>query len=460
MKYISPKKYIETRVRNLPVYKCFVNPNWESAKMVYVIILRKHVNGNMTAGIYLIDLLCLGVKDTMFIFNQPEDKMMEGFPNFEESLIEVEYTLAHNIVYAGHDFALEYDIQPHQDFKITRFILEEDNDDIPLIDIAVGDENGIPSLILPPGQSFKYRHVFEKLEKKLGKGNFNFHEEEDDEYEDDDEDECSSNIEDYEIGGITPYNVQFIEIEDLLNKDKHTERNPLELSVIEAELKLRMLRMVKPDLFSSLDVEDRVEFNDIEYAQYYPESFTEEMEAEYDEMFEENIEILEQAMKGGIENIEFQEQQIIGLLKKYANNPLIVSDLLEESIAFKLDKAIEQSKILAKRMAMEYPIAKLSLALCSAIMNTEDSLVAYILKGKDIHSVFPLVETFSEKELYLYWIANAIYSLQVDNLRDGIYFYEMAAETKIQSTAMIKLLELLIERMNKKYREIEDLPIN
>ena len=70
VKQLSPKKYIETKVRNLPIYKCLVNKDWDEARIAEIIVMRKHANGNVTAGVYLVDLLCLGIKDTFFFFNQ------------------------------------------------------------------------------------------------------------------------------------------------------------------------------------------------------------------------------------------------------------------------------------------------------------------------------------------------------------------------------------------------------
>src|SRR5438309_465578 len=69
---LSPKKYIQTRARTLPIYKCFVNKDWRAIDIANVFVMRQHVNGHITAGVYLVDLLCLGIKDTFFFFNEEE----------------------------------------------------------------------------------------------------------------------------------------------------------------------------------------------------------------------------------------------------------------------------------------------------------------------------------------------------------------------------------------------------
>ena len=171
-KELSPKKYIEVNARKLPIYKCLINKDWETVKMAQVIIMRKHINENVTVGIYLVDLACLGIKDTFFYFNENVNKVEDKLDTKNGYFISIDYNLAHNIVYAGHDYALDYDINPHPDFSFTKYILEEDDDAIPLIDLKVGGPDGKPHLILQPGQSAKYKHVYNKLVKNLGKDNF------------------------------------------------------------------------------------------------------------------------------------------------------------------------------------------------------------------------------------------------------------------------------------------------
>src|SRR2546423_4396023 len=117
---LSPEKYIQTRARSLPIYKCFVTKDWEDYGIANVVILRRHANGNITAGIYMVDLFCLGIKDTFYFFNEPEEEIFERINIDNMYLQEASYNFAHNIIYAGYDFALGFDIQPHKNFSITK----------------------------------------------------------------------------------------------------------------------------------------------------------------------------------------------------------------------------------------------------------------------------------------------------------------------------------------------------
>jgi hypothetical protein len=77
----------------------------------------------------------------------------------------------HNIIYAGYEYALEFDLAPHRDFEITKHFLLPD-DEVPIIEIAVGDEHGNPVFI--PYKNAPYLDIVKKLEKNPGKGNYTF----------------------------------------------------------------------------------------------------------------------------------------------------------------------------------------------------------------------------------------------------------------------------------------------
>jgi hypothetical protein len=65
---LSPQKYVVTRARNLPVYKCFINKNWHSTRQATIAVLRKHVNNRITAGLYRVDMLSYGLTDTSYVY--------------------------------------------------------------------------------------------------------------------------------------------------------------------------------------------------------------------------------------------------------------------------------------------------------------------------------------------------------------------------------------------------------
>lgn len=172
---LSPENYIRKKARALPIYECLANTDWEKSKLAHVVIARQHTNGNITACIYLVDLMCLGVKDTDYMFNVPLFEFKEKIEMTGDGLDigPISYVLAHNIVNAGLEFADEYGFSPHKDFtSITCNMLEEDNDNIELIDIECGCDGKPAYMPTPFDNHTKVNNIIKRLEKTAGPGNF------------------------------------------------------------------------------------------------------------------------------------------------------------------------------------------------------------------------------------------------------------------------------------------------
>ncbi len=167
---LSPENYIRQKARSLPILECWVNEDWKETKMANITIARKHSNGNISSASYLVDLYCAGVKDTGFQFNisplDYDDYLDEMHDAYE--FIKIDYKLAHNIIFAGYEFALNINLDPHKDFsKTTMYFLEEDNDNVDLIDIECG-QNGKP-VIIRNAENYNEANIFyNRLSESLG----------------------------------------------------------------------------------------------------------------------------------------------------------------------------------------------------------------------------------------------------------------------------------------------------
>ncbi len=101
----TDKQYLLSGMaRRLPVVECLINPNWQESGLATVVVARQHKNGNLTVGTYLIDVFCLGLKQTAFIVNDTDD----NYRFTVDRLFEIQerektnYVLAHNVIYGGH----------------------------------------------------------------------------------------------------------------------------------------------------------------------------------------------------------------------------------------------------------------------------------------------------------------------------------------------------------------------
>ncbi len=146
---LSPKKYIIRKAKTLPLGKCYINDNWKESGMANIIVTRRHADGFLTYGVYLVDLFALGTKDCFWRIHDSKydfEELKEKIVAEDMELIEIKYVLAHNIIYGANAFAEDHGFQLHPDFKIAEHILLEDTEDIPLIDIEFG-KGGEPLLI-------------------------------------------------------------------------------------------------------------------------------------------------------------------------------------------------------------------------------------------------------------------------------------------------------------------------
>jgi len=177
VKMPSPENYIRQRARKLPIYECWVNKDWKEDGLANLTIARKHTNGNFTIGIYLVDLKCLGIKDAHAIFNlypQEYQEILEQH-KLRFDIENIEYILAHNIIYAGIEYADDYGFKPHKDFGLAKYIIEEDTEDIELIEIDCGGLDGKPFYIRGPLDSdVRAAQIIAQLEKTAGPGNFDY----------------------------------------------------------------------------------------------------------------------------------------------------------------------------------------------------------------------------------------------------------------------------------------------
>ncbi|MGL4780037.1 MAG: hypothetical protein ACRCXN_04290 [Bacteroidales bacterium] len=143
---LTPEKYIIKRARTLPVHEVLVNDDWETLGYATVIIAREHKSGNITLGVYFLDLYLLGITNTSVFFNITADSYKELKQRFSNiNLVPADYVVMHNLILGIEEYANDYGFQPHSEYRISKYILEEDTDEIPLMEFEFG-KNGKPFL--------------------------------------------------------------------------------------------------------------------------------------------------------------------------------------------------------------------------------------------------------------------------------------------------------------------------
>lgn len=169
---LSPEKYIVSNARKLPIYEVYIAEEWAETGLATILVARKHPQGNITFGAYMVDMKCVGVKETYYFFNKTPEEFAEFISDYTEklNLIKSDYNFVHNLIYGSIAFAEEFKIPPHKDFAISKFLLDEDTDDIPLIEFEYGT-NGMPHLIVTEALP-AYIKYLANLKKFAGEGNY------------------------------------------------------------------------------------------------------------------------------------------------------------------------------------------------------------------------------------------------------------------------------------------------
>lgn len=191
---LTPEKYIRLKGRNLPIVKCEITEDWKDIEQgpFMAIVTRQHVNGNFTCGVYLVDIGCLGVKDSDFCFNVLKFEYDDFIEEVKGDIpfTEISYNEVHNIIYGAVGYADELGIKPHKTFDLTEYLLDEDTDDFPLIEYEFG-KNGKPYLVANDRlEASRYLSI---LEEATG-GDFEYTILDDDDDDDDEEDEDDSDF--------------------------------------------------------------------------------------------------------------------------------------------------------------------------------------------------------------------------------------------------------------------------
>lgn len=141
--FMSPERYLREKARGLEIGKCYVSADIKEAGEGMVIVQRLHTGGKVTFGAFLVDIFCLGVVDAFAqVRVEAEDFEYNFGPKIElGELVEVPYAEAHNWIYGAIEFAAEAGVDTPKQYELASHVLEEDDENVPLIDLPFG-KNG------------------------------------------------------------------------------------------------------------------------------------------------------------------------------------------------------------------------------------------------------------------------------------------------------------------------------
>ena len=172
---IKPATYIRQHARKSPIYECLIDKDWKETKFSPVIVARKKASGRLIMGFYLVDLQCLGVKNSRYYHDMSEEQYRELVAQMsvgmEQHFITIDPTLCFNIIYGAVEFAEDCGFYPHKDFEVSEYILD-DVATIDYVEVPFGDKDGKPFFVAGPDDNSA--KIMATLKKNKGEGNFEF----------------------------------------------------------------------------------------------------------------------------------------------------------------------------------------------------------------------------------------------------------------------------------------------
>lgn len=173
-KKISLKKAIIV-AKNSPIESCLIRKNIFSEGIGTAIVSRKMPNSRLGIGVFLLDVWCLGVKNTYFsVLSKDEytDRLKEI--NVHETLENIHPSCARKLIDQCINFSDELGFKPHKEFKISRQLLV-DIDPTVCPNQYVFGKDGKPFYISGPNENLDQSNkIIRSLRRHCGEDNFDY----------------------------------------------------------------------------------------------------------------------------------------------------------------------------------------------------------------------------------------------------------------------------------------------
>ena len=160
--------------REYPLYECLINPSWKDKGLAVILLSRRQPDGCLLFGVFLVDVLCLGIKNTFCNADFPMSRYrtdLVGRTYQGEDPVPCPSALAHRIIYGAIAFAEQYGFSPHRDFELSQYVLDDAGSLGPGGNVEFG-RDGKPLFVAGPDDDIP--RILRQLESTAGRGHFNY----------------------------------------------------------------------------------------------------------------------------------------------------------------------------------------------------------------------------------------------------------------------------------------------
>ncbi len=164
------------QARSWALFECRVNAEWQDTMQIsQLCVARRSPLGEIAAGIFLVDLACLGVKNayaTIFHSESAYRKELLSRLSMHQSMVTCELDLVAKIVAEAVNYAAGLGFKPHKDIKQALLVMGEAHPENCTEAIPTGGPEGKPFFVNGPYDDVD--RVLRILDRHVGQGNYHF----------------------------------------------------------------------------------------------------------------------------------------------------------------------------------------------------------------------------------------------------------------------------------------------
>jgi len=156
-----------------PLYECLVTQDWhEVGQIVQILVARRSPWGEIAAGVFLVDLGCLGVKSAFarFLGSVREYERLREMLQQEQRMVPADLNLVAKIIREGIAYAKQLGFAPDPDYRQAAILLRDADPEACDVEIPLGGEDGKPFYISGPYDDVP--RIMAQLKKAVGPDGF------------------------------------------------------------------------------------------------------------------------------------------------------------------------------------------------------------------------------------------------------------------------------------------------
>jgi hypothetical protein len=171
---LSAQRMLES-ASGWPLYECLIPTGWrDTTQILQIIVARRAPDGRIAAGIFLVDLACLGVKDGYGrLFHSSSDYREHRKRAMAAQPMEsCDLNLAAKVIHTAIEYARRLGFEPHRDAVAAFPILAGADPAACAEEIPTGGPEGKPFYIQGPHDNVQ--HILATLNRTVGRDGYHY----------------------------------------------------------------------------------------------------------------------------------------------------------------------------------------------------------------------------------------------------------------------------------------------